>query len=226
LPLEELIVYDYLKNIYNTVLLKDVVARFNVRNVNFLEKLVRFLCDNTGNILSSKKISDYLKSQNLQISTQVVLNYLSHLETAFLIYKVSRSDLSGKRIFEIGEKYYFEDTGMRNSIAGYKAVDINKLLENVVYQHLCIAGYNVTVGKIGEKEIDFIGIKHGEIIYVQVCYLLTDEKVVKREFDNLLEVPDNYPKYVLSMDDLGQTASYKGINHLAVKDFCSKIVKL
>jgi len=224
LPADDYIVYDYLKNIYSTIILKDVVARFNVRNVNFLEKLVRFLCDNTGNILSAKKISDYLKSQKFNISTQVVLNYLSHLVTAFLVYRVSRSDLSGKKIFEIGEKYYFEDTGIRNSIIGYKVSDINKLLENVVYQHMCIAGYSVSVGKVGDKEIDFIGEKSGEKIYVQVCYVLSDEKVVKREFENLLAVSDNYPKYVVTMDNIGKTASYEGINHLMVKEFCRQLV--
>lgn len=219
LPDEDYIVYDYLKNIYNTIILKDVVARYNIRNVNFLDRLVKFLCDNTGNILSAKKISEYLKSQKTDISTQVVLNYLSYLVTAFLVFKVSRSDLSGKKIFEIGEKYYFEDTGLRNSIAGYKVSDINKLLENVVYLHLCIAGYNVTVGKYNDKEIDFVGEKFSEKIYVQVCYLLTDEKVVEREFGNLLSVSDNYPKYVVSMDEVGSTASNKGVKHMEIREF-------
>ena len=219
LPDEDYVVYDYLRNIYNTIILKDVVARYNIRNVNFLDRLVRFLCDNTGGILSAKKISEYLKSQKLGISTQVVLNYLSHLVTAFLVFKVSRYDLSGKRIFEIGEKFYFEDTGIRNSIVGYKVSDISKLLENIVYLHLCMAGYNVTVGKYNSKEIDFVGEKFGEKIYVQVCYLLTDEGVVEREFGNLLSVSDNYPKYVVSMDEVGSTASTKGIKHIGIREF-------
>ena len=224
LPDDDYVVYDYLRNIYNTIILKDVVSRYNLRNVNFLDRLVRFLCDNTGNILSAKKISDYLKSQKLEISTQVVLNYLSHLVTAFLVFKVSRYDVSGKRIFEIGDKFYFEDTGLRNSIVGYKVSDINKLLENVVYLHLCIAGYNVKVGKYNNREIDFMGEKFGEEIYVQVCYRLSDDKVVKREFGNLLSVSDNYPKYVVSMDEVGSTASTKGIRHMEIREFLSMLV--
>ena len=223
LPDDDIVVYDYLRNIFNTIILKDVVKRFNIRNVNFLERLVKFLCDNTGNILSAKKISEYLKSQKINISPQVVLNYLSYLVTAFLVFDVPRYDLKGKRVFEIGEKYYFEDTGIRNSISGYKVSDINKLLENVVYLHLRLAGYSVNVGEFDRKEIDFVGEKHGEKIYVQVCYLLSDENVIKREFGNLLSVSDNYPKYVVSMDEVGDTMTYEGIKHLNVREFLIKL---
>jgi uncharacterized protein len=171
LPNEEHIVYDYLKNIYNTILFKDVVVRNNVRNIPFLENLVKYLCDNTGSLVSSKRISDFLKSQNIKMSTQVVLNYLSYLESAFFIFKVPRADISGKKIFEVGEKYYFEDLGLRNSIIGYKASDINKILENIVYTHLQMAGYTVYIGKTGDKEVDFVCKKAGEKIYIQVSYL-------------------------------------------------------
>ncbi|MBN2764382.1 MAG: ATP-binding protein, partial [Bacteroidales bacterium] len=130
--------------------------------------------------------------------------------------------VTGKKLFEIGEKYYFEDIGLRNSIAGYKLTDMNKILENVVHLHLVISGYDVRVGKSGEKEIDFIGEKKGEKIYVQVCYLLSGEQVISREFNNLLEVKDNYPKYVVSMDEIKGTSTYEGIKHVHLRDFISQ----
>lgn len=218
------IVYEYLTSIYNTILLKDVVARFNVRNVKFLENLVSFLADNMGSIVSSKKISEYLKSQKINISTQVVIDYLGYLETSFLIFKVKRTGIEGKKVFEIGEKYFFEDIGIRNAIVGYKTSDIHKILENIVYLHLRMAGYSVTVGQEGNKEIDFIAQKSGDKIYVQVAYMLTNEGTINREYGNLLEIPDNFPKYVVTMDELNETSTYMGINRMHVKDFCLKMV--
>ncbi len=218
------VAYEYLTSIYNTILLKDVVARFKVRNVKFLENLVTFLADNMGNIVSSKKISEYLKSQKINISTQVVIDYLGYLEASFLIFKVKRSGIEGKKIFEIGEKYFFEDIGIRNAIIGFKTSDIHKILENVVYLHLRMAGYTVTVGLEANKEIDFIAQKSGEKIYVQVAYMLTNESTVNREFGNLLEIQDNFPKYVVTMDELTDTSTHKGINRMHVKDFCLKMV--
>lgn len=218
------IAYEYLTNIYNTILLKDVVARFKVRNVSFLENLVLFLADNMGSIVSAKKISDYLKSQKINISTQVVIDYIGHLEASFLIFKVKRTGIEGKKIFEIGEKYFFEDVGIRNAIVGYKTNDIHKILENIVYLHLRMAGYSVTVGQEGNKEIDFIAQKVGEKIYVQVAYLMTSQETINREFGNLLEIPDNYPKYVVTMDEISEISTHKGIKRIHVKDFCLQIV--
>jgi len=218
------VAYEYLTSIYNTILLKDVVSRFKVRNVKFLENLVTFLADNMGSIVSSKKISEYLKSQKINISTQVVIDYLGYLEASFLIFKVKRSGIEGKKIFEIGEKYFFEDIGIRNAIIGFKTSDIHKILENVVYLHLRMAGYTVTVGLEANKEIDFIAQKSGEKIYVQVAYMLTNESTVNREFGNLLEIQDNFPKYVVTMDELTDTSTHKGINRMHVKDFCLKMV--
>ena len=218
------VAYEYLTSIYNTILLKDVVARFKVRNVKFLENLIAFLADNIGSIVSSKKISDYLKSQKINISTQVVIDYLGYLETSFLIFKVKRTGIEGKKVFEIGEKYYFEDIGIRNAIVGYKTNDIHKLLENIVYLHLRMAGYSVTVGQEGNKEVDFIAQKSGKKIYVQVTYMLTNEGTINREYGNLLKISDNFPKYVVTMDELTEVSSYKGINRLHVKDFCLKMV--
>ncbi len=218
------VAYEYLTSIYNTILLKDVVARFNIRNVKFLENLVEFLSDNLGSIVSSKKISEYLKSQKINISTQVVIDYLGHLESSFLIFKVKRSGIEGKKIFEIGEKYFFEDVGIRNAIVGFKATDIHKILENIVYLHLRAAGYAVTVGAEGNREIDFIAQRAGDKIYVQVAYMLTNEETINREFGNLLDIPDNYPKYVVTMDEISEISTYKGIIRMHVKDFCLKMV--
>lgn len=218
------IAYEYLTSIYNTILLKDVVARFRIRNVKFLENLIAFLADNIGSIVSSKKISDYLKSQKINISPQVVIDYLGYLETSFLIFKVKRTGIEGKKVFEIGEKYFFEDIGIRNAIVGYKTSDIHKILENVVYLHLRMAGYSVTVGQEGNKEIDFIAQKAGEKKYVQVAYMLTNERTLNREYGNLLDISDNFPKYVVTMDELTETSTYKGINRMHVKDFCLKMV--
>lgn len=218
------VAYEYLTSIYNTILLKDVVARFKVRNVGFLENLIAFLADNIGSIVSSKKISEYLKSQKINISTQVVIDYLGYLKTSFLIFKVKRTGIEGKKVFEIGEKYFFEDIGIRNAIVGYKTSDIHKILENVVYLHLRMAGYLVTVGQEGNKEIDFIAQKSGEKIYVQVAYMLTNEGTINREYGNLLEIADNFPKYVVTMDELTEISTYKGINRMHVKDFCLKMV--
>lgn len=221
LELKDHIIYDYLKNIYAAILFKDIVKRHNVRNINFLENLVRYIADNTGSLVSSKKISDFLKSQKIQISPQLVIDYLKYLESAFFIFKSTRADIAGKKIFEIGEKYYFEDLGLRHSIVGYKANDIGKILENVVYQHIKTHGYEVFVGKLGDKEIDFICEKEGKKAYVQVAYLLQDDKTINREFGNLLEIKDNYPKYVVSMDEVISGADYKGIKHTHIKDFLS-----
>ena len=218
------IAYEYLTSIYNTILLKDVVARFNVRNVKFLENLIAFLADNIGSIVSSKKISEYLKSQKINISPQVVIDYIGYLETSFLIFKVKRTGIEGKKLFEIGEKYFFEDIGIRNAIVGYKTNDIHKILENVVYLHLRMAGYSVTVGQEGNKEIDFIAQKAGEKIYVQVAYILANEGTINREYGNLLEISDNFPKYVVTMDELTEISTYKGIYRMHIKDFCLKMV--
>ena len=222
LELKDHIIYDYLKNIYAAILFKDIVKRYNVRNINFLENLVKYIADNTGSLVSSKKISDFLKSQKIQISPQLVIDYLKHLESAFFIFKSTRADIAGKKIFEIGEKYYFEDLGLRHSIIGYKANDIGKILENVVYQHLKSMGYDIYVGKLGEREIDFVCEKEAKKVYIQVSYILQDEKTLHREFGNLLEIKDNYPKYVISMDEAISGTDYKGIEHIHIRDFLSK----
>ncbi len=224
LNFEEEVVSNYLKNLFNTILIKDVITRHSIRNVSFLENLTHFIADNTGNIISSKKISDYLKFQRINISPTLVQDYLLFLNEAFFIIKVKRSDLQGKKIFEIYEKYYFNDIGMRNAIIGYKATDISKILENIVFNHLEVAGYNITVGSDRNKEIDFVAQKNNELLYIQVCYLLNKQSTIDREFGNLQKIKNNYPKMVVSADP-NSKASYNGIKHLNIKDFCFEILE-
>lgn len=218
--LDKYAVFEYLRNVYASILLKDIVARENIRNVSFLENLIEYLADNIGNLFSANNIAKYLKSQNNTVTTQSVLNYLKPLTNAFFVYKVSRFDVNGLRIFEVGEKYYFEDIGLRNSIRGYdRHKDINKIMENAVYLHLIRSGFRVYVGQLGTSEIDFVADKDGRSIYVQVCYILSDEKTINREFANLLKIGDNYRKYVVTMDEYNTGDNYNGIEQIHLKDF-------
>lgn len=219
LPNDDDLVFDYLKNIYATILYRDIVSRNQIRDIPFLENLNRFLADNIGSIVSATRISDFLKSQKQSKSVPVVLTYLGYLCRAYFLSKVERQEIAGKRIFETGEKYYFQDLGLRNCIIGFKPNDIGKIIENVVYNHLIYKGFNITVGKDSNKEVDFIAEKKGEYAYYQCTYLLSNEKVVEREFGNLIRIPDNYPKFVISMDEFPITSSYKGIKHLKLIDF-------
>lgn len=218
LELQEEIAFTYLRNIYQTILLKDVVARHKLKNVDFLQRLVLFLADNNGSIVSAKKIGDFLKSQNVKISNSVILNYLQYINDAFFINKTKRYDLQGKWYLEIGEKYYFSDVGIRNALVGFKALDTNKILENVVFSHLISMGYKVSIGKIDNLEIDFIAEKNNDKAYIQVTYLLADKKVIEREFGNLQKINDNYNKYVVSYDHF-QFDNNNGIKHLTILDF-------
>jgi predicted AAA+ superfamily ATPase len=222
LELDDAIVYDYLKSITNTIMFKDIVARYNIRNIAFLERLAEYLADNVGSIVSAKKISDFLKSQKTNISPNVVLNYLNFLSAAFLVFKVQRSEIGGKKIFEINEKYYFQDCGLRHSIIDYKLSDINKILENAVYTHLRASGYAVTVGQLGSREVDFVCERKGDKLYVQVAYIIPDKKAWDREFCNLLKIQDNYPKIVVSMDKI-IAGGEKGIKHMNILRFLSAL---
>lgn len=223
LELKEELVFDYLRNIYAAILFKDVVARHSIRNISLLENLVRYIADNIGSLLSAKSVSDFLKAQKISVSPNVILNYLSFLEEAFFILKVNRTELRGKKIFEIGQKYYLEDLGLRHALLGYRSTDIAKVLENIVYLHLRVAGYEVYVGKYLDKEIDFVCQRGNEKLYIQVAYLLADERTIKREFGNLELIADNYPKYVLSMDEQS-LGNRNGIEHRHVRDFLRNLV--
>jgi predicted AAA+ superfamily ATPase len=218
LALEDAIVFEYLKNIYNTIVYRDIIHRFSIRNVVFLEQLTLFLAGNIGSLFSAKKISDFLKSQQVKIASNQVQVYTSNLESAFLIHRVFRYDLVGKRVFEIGEKYYFENLGIRNALWGYRFDDRGKLIENMVYNHLLFLGYQVQVGSLGALEIDFIGERAGEKIYIQVALSINDTATLEREFGNLLKISDNYTKIVVTLDAFkGNT--YEGIVTLDLRSF-------
>jgi len=218
LPLEDSVVFEYLKNIFTTIIYRDVVERYSIRNVRFLEQLVLFLASNTGSLFSSKSISDFLKSQQIKIAPNQVQTYLHHLTSAFLVREVPRYDIVGKRIFEIGEKYYFENLGIRNALWGYRLEDKSKILENVVYNHLQFLGYSSKVGVLGSEEIDFVCEKNGEIMYIQVAVTIDEQKTIDREFGNLLKIKDNYPKFVITRNGF-EGNSYKGIPALSLIDF-------
>lgn len=218
LELNDEMVNEYLKSIYSTIVFRDVVARYNLRNTAFLEKLIQFLSENIGNLFSAKNISDYLKSQHATISVNQIQSYVSHLANAFLIHRVERYDLVGKRIFEIGEKYYFENMGIRNIVIGYRVTDRGKMLENLVYNHLLFKGYRVNVGINGVQEIDFVCTKNSEKLYIQVALRLDSEKTMEREFGNLLKIGDNYPKIVITEDEFSGN-TYEGIGHYTIRRF-------
>jgi len=221
LELTDEIVFDYLKNISQSILFRDVVSRFEVRNVEFLIRLVKYLANETGNIISARSIGKFLKSQNIPISINAILNYLNYFTTAMLVSKVPRADIQGKKIFEVGEKYYFSDVGLRNAISGFSPFDLGQIIENLVFLHLRIIGYRVFTGKQNDKEIDFIGERNGEKIYIQVALRITEKQTKEREFGNLLSIKDNYPKYVITLDDYSGK-SYEGIHHLPLKKFLSE----
>jgi predicted AAA+ superfamily ATPase len=220
LSLTDEMAFEYLRNIYSTILLKDVVKREGIRNVDFLETLALYVADNVGNLFSANNISKFLKSQRTDISTTQVISYLKALCNAFLINKVGRIEINGIKKFEVGDKYYFEDLGLRNCFLGFSLQrDIHKLMENAVYLHLSLLQYEVFVGKLDSQEIDFVGLKQGKKIYVQVTYLLADEKTTDREFGNLINIKDNYPKYVVSLDDFNKGGDVQGIRHIHLSDF-------
>lgn len=215
------VIFEYLKNILSTIFYKDILHRYKIRNVDFFDRLILFMASNVGNLITSKKISDYLKSQRVDISPKVVLTYLHYLQNAFLLHKLNRVDVHSKKIFEINNKYYFEDWGLRNALIGLNRFSVPDILENVVFSHLKILGYKLSVGVLRNLEIDFIAEKSDEKIYIQVAYLITDEKVKQREFGNLLQIKDNYPKYVVSLDPV-QIGGIQGVRHMHLREFLTK----
>lgn len=217
----EKMIWDYLGDVYNTVVMKDVIARENIRNVRFLNDLTRFLGDSVGKNISASSISNYLKSQGQTISPAVVMSYMGYLCNAFVVNKTPRYDIQGKRVFETNDKYYFGDIGLRNSIVGGPNLmrDIEKLLENIVYQHLISQGYRVNVGILRNAEIDFIAQRGGTRMYVQVCYLLSSEQTILREFGNLKKISDDYPKIVVCMDPIAAGSNRDGIECRHIREF-------
>lgn len=219
--LEEDDAREYQMDIFHTVLLKDVIMRNRIRNVPFLENLVRFLADNTGKLISANSIAKYMKSQGESITSTVIINYISFLCEAYILHKVNRFDIHGKRIFETNNKFYFEDNGIRNALAGgTREGDIEKVIENIIYQHLIRLGYQVYVGQLQAGEIDFVCTKpDGQRIYVQASYIIADMATREREFGNLRAINDNYPKYVISMTPLLTRNDDNGITHLHLRKF-------
>lgn len=208
---------QYLIDIYNSVVLKDVVKRNNIRDVDTLERIVAYAFSNIGHIFSATSLSKYFKSENRKISHDTILNYLKFCSDAFLFYKINRYDLEGKKIVTVNEKYYCADHGLREALLGKNIQNIDQVLENIVCLELLRRNYKVYVGKKGDLEIDFIAEKQGKKIYIQVAYLLANEETLKREFSVYNFVKDSYPKYVVSMDDLD--FSQNGIIHKNIKDF-------
>lgn len=215
---------EYQKDVYHTVLLKDVIMRNQIRNVPFIENLVRFLADNAGKIISANSIANYMKSQGESITSTAIINYTKALCDAYLIHRVNRYDIHGKRLFESNDKFYFEDNGLRNSLAGgSREGDIEKVIENIIYSHLVRLGYEVTVGQLHAAEIDFICTKpEGRRVYVQASYIIADESTREREFGNLRSIRDNYPKYVISMTPLVSRQDSDGITHLHLRRFLTE----
>jgi predicted AAA+ superfamily ATPase len=217
LPLEEEVIYGYLKSIFNTIVLKDIVARYNIRDIDFLERMIEYLSDNLGSYISAKKISDFLKSQKIQLSINTILNYLRYLSDSFFIHRVQRLDIIGKKRFEINDKFFFSDLGLKHAVIPYSGNQIANILENLVYNHLVYLDFHVFVGKHQDREIDFVAQKGNIIKYIQVCYQLSSEDVFEREFGNLMRIKDNYEKIVVSADQFA--TDYKGIKHIYINDF-------
>ena len=211
-------IYQYLADVYNSILLRDVIARNNIRDIELLERVVLYIMDNIGNTFSAKSISDFLKNQGRKLSIETIYNYLKALENAFIISKVQRYDIKGKNILETQEKYYLSDLGFRNAKLGYQSNDISSYLENIIFLELLRRKYKVNVGKENNKEIDFIANLRDENLYLQVTYLLASPETIEREFSPLKAIKDNYPKMVLSMDNLPES-NIEGIKRKRIIDF-------
>jgi len=208
---------QYLQDLYNSVVLKDVVKRNNIRDVDLLERIIAYITANVGTTFSATGISKYLKNESRTVSPETILNYIKACEDAYLFYRVKRQDLQGKKILTVNEKYFIADHGIREAVFGGNMKDVNLILENIVFLELLRRGYDVTVGKTGDKEIDFVCNKQGQKIYVQVAYLLASEETTEREFGAYDSIRDNFPKYVVTMDDLDM--SRNGIKHRNIRDF-------
>ena len=216
----EELVQEYLSGVLNTVVLKDVIERHTIRNVTFLNNLLSFIADTVGKLNSASSISKYMKSQQIDISTNVILSYMTYFNEALLTHSVSRYDIHGKKLLETTGKSYFGDVGLRNFIVGgERENDVEKVLENIVYLHLLRLGYTVKVGQLRAGEIDFVCTKHRRKIYVQVAYIIANEETRRREFGNLRLIPDDYPKYVISATPLLRRSDSDGITHLHIREF-------
>ncbi|MCL2223218.1 MAG: ATP-binding protein, partial [Oscillospiraceae bacterium] len=208
---------QYLQDLHGSVVIKDIMKRNNIRDVDLLERIIAYVMANIGKSFSANSLSKFFKSEQRTVAPETILNYLKYCEDAYLFGKIKRLDISGKKILQVQEKYYVADHGLRQAVYGHNERDIELVLENMVCLELWRRGYTVTVGRVGEKEIDFLGDKDGKRIYIQVCYLLASEKTVTREFGAYYSIADNFPKYVLSMDNVDM--SRDGITHQNISYF-------
>ena len=211
---------QYLQDLYASIILKDITQRNNIRDTDLLERIINYVVMNIGNTFSATSISKFFKSENRKVATETILNYIKACEEAFLIYRVARNDLLGKKILNVNEKYYIADHGIREAIMENNQKNINQVLENIVYFEMLRRGYNVKIGKVDNLEVDFVCKKNDETIYIQVSYLLASEDTKEREFSVLENIKDNYPKYVLSMDEFDM--SRNGIKHVNLIKFLVK----
>ena len=209
--------HQYLTDLFNSVMLKDIVKRNKVRDVGLLERILAFVTANVGTTFSATSLSKFLKSEHRTVAPETILNYIKYCCDAYLFYQVKRQDLQGKQLLATNEKYYIADHGIREAVFGGNMRDINLILENIVFMELLRRGYSVTVGKTGNKEVDFVCDKRGERIYIQVAYLLASEETIHREFDVYDSLRDHYPKYVVSLDEFDM--SRNGIRHRNIRDF-------
>ena len=217
--------YDYggddrklvIMDLYNSIVLKDIIQRNNVKNVDLLDRVIRFVMYNIGQPFSANKVYKRLKQDMVNLSVNTIYNYLKFFENACLIHPVKREDLKGKKILKYDEKYYLCDLGFRQAIIGNNQRDIARVIENIVYMELLRRGYEITIGKVDNLEVDFVCKKQNKPIYIQVSYLLASEETIEREFKPLKNISDNYPKYVITMDDVNM--SHEGIEHLNIVDF-------
>ena len=211
-------IYTIVRDIYNSTIFSDIVKRNQVRKIDQLERVVKYTFNNVGNTFSAKSIADYLKAERRSLDNETVYSYLEKLEKAYLLHRCSRYDLQGKEILKTQEKFYLADVALRYSVLGYNADSVASSLENIVYLELCRRGYTVNVGKTGDSEIDFVAVRQNEKIYVQVTQEINSEKTEKREYNRLLEIPDNYPKFVLTTDEFAG-GNYEGIKTMHIADF-------
>lgn len=211
-------IYTIVRDIYNSTIFSDIVKRNQVRKIDQLERVVKYTFSNVGNTFSAKSIADYLKSERRSLDNETVYSYLDKLEKAYLLHRCSRYDLQGKEILKTQEKLYLADVALRYSVLGYNADSVASSLENIVYLELCRRGYTVYVGKTSDGEIDFVAVRQNEKIYVQVTQEINSEKTEKREYNRLLEIPDNYPKFVLTTDEFAG-GNYEGIKTMHIADF-------
>lgn len=213
-------VYSYAQDVLNTALVKDIILKHKIRNVPFLYNLVRFLADSTGKLVSATSISGYMKGQKSPVSIELVLKYLNYLCDAYIVTAVQRFDIRGKKLLQSNNKYYFEDTGIRNSCVETKRdKDIEKVIENIIYHQLIHDGYKVNVGHLLAGEVDFVCVKDKKRVYVQASYIIGNDETRKREFGALKAIADNYPKYVISMTPLVARTDDEGIQHLSLREF-------